>query len=73
MTGTACELNDYNENESSKLNDFDLFSLWLFDKIKADRLLHTGFLRRRYIFNAACASIPYIRICHSPAFHQVDN
>jgi len=33
MTGTACDLYEYDENEISCLNKFDLFSLWLFEKI----------------------------------------
>lgn len=57
MTGTASELCDYNENETSNLNNFDLFSLRLFEKIKANRLLHTDSLDHTPILNAASPSI----------------
>jgi len=36
MTGTACDLCEYDENENSCLNNFDLFSLWLIEKINGD-------------------------------------
>ena len=38
MTGTACDLYEYNENKTSCLNNFDLFSLRLFKKIKSNHL-----------------------------------
>lgn len=57
MTGTASELCDYNENETSNLNNFDLFSLRLFEKIKANRLLHTDSLDHTPILNATSPSI----------------
>ena len=51
MTGTVSELCDSSENEASNLNNFDLFSLWLFEKIKANRLLHTDSYERTPILN----------------------
>ena len=38
MTGTACDVYEYDENETSCLNNFDLFSLYLFEKINKDHL-----------------------------------
>ena len=36
MTGTACDLCEYDEKENSCLSNFDLLSLWLFEKINSD-------------------------------------
>ncbi len=57
MTGTANGLCDYNENETSNLNNFDLFSLRLFEKIKANRLLPTDAWNLTPILNDASPSI----------------
>jgi hypothetical protein len=38
MTGTACDTYEYDENQTSCLNNFDLFSLRLFEKIKSNDL-----------------------------------
>lgn len=57
MTGTVSELCDSSENEASNLNNFDLFSLWLFEKIKANRLLHTDSFERAPMLNATSLSI----------------
>ena len=57
MTGTISELCDSNENEASNLNDFDLFSLRLFEKIKANRLRHTDSFERSPLSNVTPLSI----------------
>ena len=57
MTGTVSELCDSSENEASNLNNFDLFSLWLFEKIKENRLLHTDSFERTPILNVTSLSI----------------
>ncbi len=57
MTGTASELCDYNDNETRNLNNFDLFSLRLFEKIKANRLLPTDASGRTPILNDTSPSI----------------
>ena len=57
MTGTVSELCDSSENEASNLKNFDLFSLWLFEKIKANRLLHTDSFERTPILNVTSLSI----------------
>ena len=57
MTGTASELCDYNENETSNLDNFDLFSLRLIEKIKENRLLHTDSLDHTAILNVTSPSI----------------
>ena len=57
MTGTASELCDYNENETSNLDNFDLFSLRLIEKIKENRLLHTDSLDHTPILNVTSPSI----------------
>jgi hypothetical protein len=46
MTGTACDLCEYDETETSCLNKFDLFSLLLFEKINNNQL-QVGDKRRR--------------------------
>ena len=57
MTGTVSELCDCNENETSNVNDFDLFSLWLFEKIKVNRLFHTDSFERTPLLNVTSLSI----------------
>ena len=57
MTGTVSELCDCNENETSNLNNFDLFSLWLFEKIKANRWLDTDLFEHAPILNVTSLSI----------------
>ena len=37
MTGTACEFFEYEENEAASFNNFDLFSLWLFETLNNDQ------------------------------------
>jgi hypothetical protein len=57
MTGTVSELCDCNEKETSNLNNFNLFSLWLFEKIKANRLLDTDLFEHTPILNVTSLSI----------------
>ena len=57
MTGTVNELCDYNVDETSNLNKFDLFSLRLFKKIKEDCLLHADSCKHSLILKTASPSI----------------
>lgn len=62
MTGTACDLCEYDENEISCLNDFDLFSLWLFEKINNDRLCAEDSLGCETLFKGNKSTMPDLEL-----------